>query len=203
MKVIFDLSWVHCVWWRSVLESQQWGYFAVVIIFSCPIKWLMSEKNHRQIIWHHELSWTGITKKTIHIRFLFENQTLNDLVLVIKNGTHVVWKDSWKNEKMESFKLDNLKLENFHLSWRVFNAVSRNQKLSNFGSNFPTSFFFSISFKTFQLKCFQFLGLPTICITKNTFLQHQMIDRRAYWNSHRYEQRNAYNEFRLILAPSE
>ena len=73
MKVIFDLSWVHCVWWRSVLESQQWGYFAVVIIFSCPRKWHVSEKNQRRLIWHHELSWTGVTRKTIHIRFLFEN----------------------------------------------------------------------------------------------------------------------------------
>ena len=72
MKVIFDLSWVHCFWWRLVLEFQQWGYFAVVIISSCPRRWLMSERNHRRIIWHRELSWTEITKKTIRIKFLFD-----------------------------------------------------------------------------------------------------------------------------------
>ena len=84
MKVISDSSWVQYVWWRSVLEYQLYGYFVAVII--CPERWLMSDilnyhknhrRNHRRIIWHRELFWTGITRKTIRIMFLFEFQILN------------------------------------------------------------------------------------------------------------------------------
>ena len=47
------------------------------------------------------------------------------------------------NEKLENSKLENLKLEIFHLSWKVPIEVGKfsMKTFSNFGSNFPTSFF--------------------------------------------------------------
>ena len=73
-------------------------------------------------------------------------------------------------------KLEIVKLESFHLIWKVPIEVGKfsmqysrsNQKFSDFGSNFPTSFF-PISIRTFQLKSFQLLiffqfSFPTACI---------------------------------------
>ena len=73
-------------------------------------------------------------------------------------GKHLAWRGGWKNGKLESFQFENMKLESFHLklestdtSLKISNAVLSNPKISNFGSNFLTSFF---KFRTFQLKNF-------------------------------------------------
>ena len=47
----------------------------------------------------------------------------------------------------------SVKLESTNRSWKVLNAVLSNQKFSNSGSNFSTSFF-PISFRSFQLLVF-------------------------------------------------
>ena len=61
-----------------------------------------------------------------------------------------------KHEKLDTFKLDSLirkfsfELVSTDKSWIVGMQYESNQKFSNFGSNFPTSFF-PISFRTFEL----------------------------------------------------
>ena len=76
------------------------------------------------------------------------------------SGLHVIGKGSWKKQEVGNFQVGKLEVRKFPLrlestnrSWKVFNAVLSNQKFSNFGSSFPTSFF-PISFRTSKLLVF-------------------------------------------------
>ena len=66
-------------------------------------------------------------------------------------GTHVIVEGSWKKEKFEI-----LKLESFHLSWKVPIEVGKFSMQYYVTKNFP------ISARTFQLKSFQLPFFPTI-----------------------------------------
>ena len=87
--------------------------------------------------------------------------------ITLQNMIHVVRKGSWQKWEVGNFSVWKFevrkfpfKLESNNRSWKVFNAVLSNQKLSNFGPNFPTSFF-PISCRTYQLKTFALLLFPT------------------------------------------
>ena len=69
-------------------------------------------------------------------------------------------KSSWKKREVRKVLIGISEVGKFPIksgtaerSWKVFNVVLSNQKLSNFGSKFPTSFF-PIQFRTFQLLVF-------------------------------------------------